>query len=442
MQTYFYALADTIEKQLQTGETYLCTYEGEDSDFIRFNQGKIRQAGNVKQAYLSLSLVQGQRTSQTNITLSNDLAIDSAHLSETLAQLRQQLPHTPEDPYQLYSTTVHNSEHLANNTLPRTNDALDTILSTVQGLDFVGIYASGGIFRGFANSLGQRNWHSSYSFNTDWSCYHNQDKAVKSAYAGFIWDNATFAKKMETVKQQLHRLSYPARTIPRGEYRVYLSPTALSSIMQVLCWGGFGAKSQRTKHSPLQRLIDNPMEYRLHAGLTLTENTASGIAPDFQNAGFIKPAQVPLIKAGKFAQSLVSPRSAKQYHLPANGANDEEMPLSLEMQAGNFPQAYVLKALDTGIYINNLWYLNYSDRPAGRITGMTRFATFWVENGEIVAPLNVMRFDETIYNLLGKQLIALTIERELIIDADTYDKRANSTMCLAGALVEGVRFTL
>ena len=37
--------------------------------------------------------------------------------------------------------------------------------------------------------------------------------------------------------------------------------------------------------------------------------------------------------------------------------------------------------LDTGIYVNNLWYLNYSDRPAGRITGMTRFATLWVEEG-------------------------------------------------------------
>lgn len=40
-----------------------------------------------------------------------------------------------------------------------------------------------------------------------------------------------------------------------------------------------------------------------------------------------------------------------------------------------------------------LWYLNFSDRPGGRITGMTRFASFWVEDGRIVAPLNVMRFD-------------------------------------------------
>ncbi|EIJ42501.1 putative Zn-dependent protease-like protein [Beggiatoa alba B18LD] len=442
MQTYFYALADYLTSQCHADEFYLCSYEGEDSDFIRFNQGKIRQAGNVKQAHLTLSLIRGQRSSQINLTLSNDFASDSVRLKSTLQQLREQLPYTPDDPYLLYSTTVQNSERIANNALPRTNDAIDTILSTTQGLDFVGIYATGGIFRGFANSLGQRNWHSSYSFNLDWSCYHAQDKAVKSAYAGFNWDNASFAKKIESVKQQLNRLSYPARTIVPDEYRVYLSPTALASIMEVLYWGGFGAKSQKTKHSPLQRLIDNPTEYRLHPSIHLSENTAEGIASDFQDAGFIKPANVPLIKAGKFANSLVSPRSAKQYHLPANGANEEEMPNALEMQAGNFPQAYILDALETGIYINNLWYLNYSDRPAGRMTGMTRFATFWVEKGEIVAPLNVMRFDETIYNLLGQQLIALTIERDFILDADTYDKRSNNSMHLAGALVEGMRFTL
>ena len=37
------------------------------------------------------------------------------------------------------------------------------------------------------------------------------------------------------------------------------------------------------------------------------------------------------------------------------------------------------------VYVNNVWYLNYSDRSACRMTGMTRFATFWVEHGVIQA---------------------------------------------------------
>ena len=88
--------------------------------------------------------------------------------------------------------------------------------------------------------------------------------------------------------------------------------------------------------------------------------------------------------------------------------------------AGALPDAEILKQLGTGLYISNLWYLNYSDQPGARMTGMTRFATFWVENGEIQAPVSTMRFDDSAYSLLGSQLEALTEERELMLSASTY----------------------
>ena len=77
-----------------------------------------------------------------------------------------------------------------------------------------------------------------------------------------------------------------------------------------------------------------------------------------------------------------------------------------------------------GSAIGNLHYLNYSDRPACRMTGMTRFATFWVEDGKIVAPVDVLRFDDTVYRMLGANLEALTAETELLLDAGTYGAQA------------------
>ena len=94
------------------------------------------------------------------------------------------------------------------------------------------------------------------------------------------------------------------------------------------------------------------------------------------------------------------------------------------------------------MYVNRLWYLNYSDRPAARLTGMTRFATFWVEDGRVVAPLNVMRFDETIYNMLGDNLAGLTSDRELLPSATTYHERSTSSARLPGALIRDFAFTL
>ena len=73
---------------------------------------------------------------------------------------------------------------------------------------------------------------------------------------------------------------------------------------------------------------------------------------------------------------------------------------------------------------------------------MTRFACLWVKNGKPVAPLNVMRFDEGIYNILGKNLVDLTIEHEHILDTGTYGGRSLSSSRLPGALVDEFRFTL
>ena len=124
------------------------------------------------------------------------------------------------------------------------------------------------------------------------------------------------------------------------------------------------------------------------------------------------------------------------------GAGAGEEPLSLDMAPGHLATAEALPALGTGVYVGNLWYLNYSDRNACRLTGMTRFATFWVEDGAIVAPLNVMRFDDSIFRMLGSNLLGLTAERELILDPSTYEARSVASARLPGALIEDLRFTL
>ncbi len=55
---------------------------------------------------------------------------------------------------------------------------------------------------------------------------------------------------------------------------------------------------------------------------------------------------------------------------------------------------------------------------------MTRFATFRVVGGRIAAPVSPMRFDDSIYRMLGENLVELTAERELLLDASTYGERS------------------
>ena len=440
MQTYFNQLADAMTGLLQGEEVFTATFDSEDSDFVRFNKSEVRQAGSVSQRGLGVDLIEGQKHCAGSLRLSGEFDVDRARVEKMIKELREKRAHIPEDPHLLYATDVNSSESRSESDLPEGGAAIADIQKAGKGRDLVGIYAAGGIHSGFANSLGQRNWHSNYNYNFDWSFYHQADKAVKSSYAGFSWDPAGFERKVAWASQQLEALGNDAHTIKPGAYRVYMTPAALSEIVGMLSWGGFGLKAHKTKVTPLLKMIEE--DRRLSSKLTWRENTAEGVAPNFQGAGFLRPDSVTFIDEGKYKDCLVSPRSAKEFGVETNGASAYEAPESVEISAGGLAESDVLGKLGTGVYISNLWYLNWSDRVSCRTTGMTRFATFWVEDGEIKAPLNVMRFDETAYRMLGENLVDLTAEREMILDAGTYFQRSTTSGNLPGALVDDFTFTL
>jgi predicted Zn-dependent protease len=210
--------------------------------------------------------------------------------------------------------------------------------------------------------------------------------------------------------------------------------------MSMMSWGGFGLSDHRTATTPLIKMVEQGLT--LSPMMTLTENTRDGLSPGFQGEGFIKPPCVTLIDKGVYKDCLASPRSAAEFDAPQNGAEGFEAPVALDMAPGTLQPDDVLKTLGTGIYVGNLWYLNYSDRNACRLTGMTRFATFWVEGGEIVAPLNVMRFDDTLYRMLGTNLVGLTATRDLLLSTDTYEQRSTRSMRLPGAIIDDLTMTL
>jgi predicted Zn-dependent protease len=164
--------------------------------------------------------------------------------------------------------------------------------------------------------------------------------------------------------------------------------------------------------------------------------------PRFNELGEIAPLTLPIIEAGNLINLLVCSATAKEYNLEANGASEEEALRSPEILSGELNHDRILEELDTGLYVSNLHYLNWSDRPNGRITGMTRYACFWVENGEIVAPIENLRFDDSLYQFWGENLIALTDFQEFIPNVGTYENRDLGGVWVPGMLIEGFTYTL
>lgn len=435
----FKSLVDRLNGAITHQERFTLSYNAEESDFIRFNHGKVRQAGHVQQASVNFKLIDDGRHANLNLTLSGDSEVDQQRLSEALHQLRQTLTLLPEDPYLLLNEQDWQSNNVQDQPLPDSAHVVNQIAQRGEGLDLVGIYAAGPLYRGFASSQGALGWHQANSFNFDWSLFHDNGQAVKANYAGHDWSDEAFARRFTLAREQLEFLGRPAHTLAPGQYRAYLAPAAVEEIVGMMCWGGFSAQSLADKSSPLQRLYSG--ELALNPLVSLDEQVSGSLSPAFSGEGYPR-SDLSLVVEGAARDQLVSSRSAAEYGLAANGAGGGESPSALSMNGGSLGLDHVLQALGTGLYISNLWYLNFSDRSAGRLTGMTRFATFWVEDGKIIAPVSTMRFDDSLFSLLGDALEELTTERELILSTSTYSQRDTSSNLLPGALISKLTLTL
>ncbi|WP_027800557.1 metallopeptidase TldD-related protein [Paraburkholderia dilworthii] len=438
-QRHFTSLADAIERLQQGGETTLSSFAGEQSDFVRFNAGKVRQSGTVSQGKLTLRLIDGARQAYSTLTVCGDLQHDIDEVSAALATLREGLRNAADDPHLLFDTSAWQRATQRSGRLPDPHGLSRVVAQCARGLDFVGFYAGGTIVRGFASTRGSRGWYEVDNFNFSWSLYDPSGRAIKTTYAGDDWSDAIFAGKVEEAATRLAVLARAPRALAPGHYRAWLAPAALAELLGVTAWRGFSARAQASSRSELYKL--HAGEIALDARVTLSEELGLGITPSFNDDGYLRES-VALIDAGRSAGQLTNARSAREYGLTPNGALAEEAPTSLAMQPGDLADGEILARIGTGLYIGNLWYVNFSDRMNCRLTGMTRFATFWVEDGQIAAPLEAMRFDDSLYRLLGSELEQIGAQAELLLSDGTWGERATGGMQLPGILAKAFELTL
>ncbi len=434
----FDGVMDELERLCRPDEVFLASFLGEDSDFVRLNHNRVRQAGHVTQRECRLSLIRNRREAQGALCLGADRPTDAQRLAVLVERLRGQLDAACDDPFLLYATEPCSTTDIRSADLPDSRTVLDTLTGLCDGLDLVGLFANGRCYRGFGNSLGQRNWYQNGSFNLDLSVHGGAGQAAKCMIVGQSWDAATLAREIEGLRSRFTALARPMRPIVPGRYRVYLSPFALGEILGLLGMAAFGLRSHKTRHTPLLKMVVE--KRRLHPDVTAVEAHALGSTPGFTSAGFIKPGQIVLIERGEYRDCLVDRRSAAEYGATPNA--EIEGSRSLTLAPGNLPEREALHRLDTGIYVDHLWYGNFSDWNDCRITATTRYASFWVESGVILAPIPTLRLDESLYHLLGDGLMGLTQERQSIADPGTYEWRSLSSQCLPGALVDGVSFAM
>ena len=195
-------------------------FSAEESDFVRLNRGKVRQPGSVAQRYLDDRLdARAAARHAPAVAVRRPRGGRDGDRRSAWRRCAPRCPISTDDPHLLISTEVRSVARRARGgPLPPAEDDRRRRARRGDGLDLVGIYAGGPVCRGFANSLGQRNWHEATSFNLQWSLYHRADKAVKSALSGFAWDGARVRRAgWRDARDALAHIAGPPKSLAPGE---------------------------------------------------------------------------------------------------------------------------------------------------------------------------------------------------------------------------------
>jgi predicted Zn-dependent protease len=439
LSSQFKLFCEDLFSRLSGGESARISLAAEQTHFLRMSQGAVRQNGTVEDAQL---LVQFISAAGQVLELSLPFHCESADAvaklaSATVSKARASVQGVPADPYVNRPAVRSTSSVSHKGQLLNPTETVEALLGQQkQGDDLVGIYAGGPTVSALADSAGMYHWFSSESFFVDYSLWLPNGRAVKSSYAGRTWDQDAFVQSLARARANLEILKKPQRALKPGNYRVFLAPSATSELLNMLSWGALSEGALQRKDSPLCAVRAG--EKSFSPKFSLKENFALGFAPRFSEDGELAPETISL---GRFVQGLVSARTEKEFGVPSNGSGSERL-RTPEIGTGTLAMSEACRALGTGLYLSDLHYLNWSDMIQGRITGMTRYACVWVENGEPVCPIQDMRFDETLFRCFGSELADVTREAEVIPETSTYGRRALGGARVPGILVNNFQFTL
>ena len=440
MEQIFNKISESLFTQIQNGENLILSFSGENSQFIRFNKAAVRQTGLVDDADLGLKFIANNRTVRGGFTVSGNFDVDIARGKSEIKRMRLEAQEIPEDPFVVLPENSGSSHEIKSANGLQFEHAVDAILPAMDGMDFVGIWANGKMFRGNANNLGQKHWFETESFSLDYSLVTPEHQMVKGSFAGSDWNQNDYESYVKRSRNKLTLMEKKPIKIEKGNYRTWFESAAVSDFLGMFSWNGISEASLRQGCSGFGRMRHD--DVRLSPKFSVLEDFSPGFCPKFNSNGEVSNDQLTLIDSGELKNTLVSSRSAKEYGVDSNYAEAGEYMRSPKMVSGELSQNDVVTKIGTGLYLSNIHYLNWSDNAGGRITGLTRYACFWVENGEIIAPIETMRFDDSFYNFFGDNLVDVEDKSSINPEVETYGGRGLGATTCPGILVNDFALTL
>jgi predicted Zn-dependent protease len=196
------------------------------------------------------------------------------------------------------------------------------------------------------------------------------------------------------------------RSLEPGAYTVILEPLAVADMIFWLAMYGFNALSYQEKRSFLcDKLGQKIASEQISLGDDGLDPRGLPMTFDFEG---VPKQPVELISQGRAVGMVHDSRTAAHADPPVTSTGHAlpapnpygPVPTNLFLRPGDATVADMIRAVDRGLLVTRFHYTNMIHPIHTVFTGMTRDGTFLIEDGEIMAGVQNLRFTQSILEAL------------------------------------------
>ena len=250
----FQNICSQVFSSLQDNEQLTIYLEGENSQYFRFNDSKLRQSGIIEDYAVTISLFSGKKSLQSATTVSSDIQSSVGNLKNEIQALRDPLSLIPENEFTSFPDNFDSIEIIKSGKLPARSEILEALMEIITKDYLTGVWTSGKIFRACSTSEGTNHWFEKDSFIFDFSLIDEKENMVKVLFPGNAWDKEKFTTAFQEASDKLKLMNKPKMELKPGKYRVWFEPNAVADFVDMFNWNGVSESAFRNGSSCLLKM--------------------------------------------------------------------------------------------------------------------------------------------------------------------------------------------
>jgi predicted Zn-dependent protease len=187
-------------------------------------------------------------------------------------------------------------------------------------------------------------------------------------------------------------------TLQPGPYTVVLEPAALSTLLGFIQWSLDARAAEEGRSCFAKPGGGSKVGEKLFApSVTLVSDPADTVAPGRPwGEGGLAATRQPYIENG----TLKGLRRTRYWAKKAGGAPTPDGG-NLRLQGGSQGNDALISGCEKGLLVTRCWYVRSLDPQTLTVTGLTRDATFLIENGKVTRAVKNFRFNQSITAMLA-----------------------------------------